>query len=54
MKDLKKVVISKKQEDMLNNIFSIKVNDTYVFSNEQGKTLLDQLAGSGVEVIIDK
>ena len=54
MKDLKKVVISKKQEDMLNNIFSIKVNDKYLFNNMQGRTLLDQLIENGAEVIIEK
>ena len=54
MKDIKKVVISKKQAEMLNNIFSIKVNDKYLFNNMQGRTLLDQLIKNGAEIIIEK
>ena len=54
MKDIKKVVVSKKQAELLNNIFSIKVDDKYLFDNIEGKTLLDQLAGSEIEIIIEK
>ena len=50
MKDLKKVAISKKQAEMLNNIFSIKVNDTYVFRSVEGKPVLDQLLKSKVDI----
>ena len=50
----KKVVLSKAQYDLLSNIFSIKVDGECLFENVEGETVLDQLIGSGVEVVIEK